>query len=113
MSEIVERVPGFVMNRDNVTEPNVFMRGIGTDIESAASNSAIGMFVNEVYMASAMAFSMELFDLERVEVVRGPQGTLYGKNVTGGVVNFVTRKPSEETEAQPQGRGRQLRFHGV
>ena len=99
MSEIIERVPGFVINRDNVTEPNIFMRGIGTDIESAASNSAIGMFVNDVYMSRAMAFAMDLHDLERVEVVRGPQGALYGKNVTGGVVNFVSKKPSQETEA--------------
>lgn len=99
ISEIIGRVPGFVMNSDNVTEPNVFMRGIGTDIESAASNSSIGMFVNEVYMARAQAFAMELFDLQQVEVVRGPQGILYGKNVTGGVVNFVTNKPTDNDEA--------------
>lgn len=98
MSEIIGRVPGFVMNNDNITEPNIFMRGIGTDIESAASNSSIGMFVNEVYMPRAMAFSMDLFDMERVEVVRGPQGILYGKNVTGGVVNFITKKPTQDTE---------------
>ncbi|WP_116365257.1 TonB-dependent receptor [Parahaliea mediterranea] len=100
ISEVIGRVPGFVMNADNVTEPNIFMRGIGTDIESAASNSAIGMFVNEVYLSRAMAFSMDLVDIARVEVVRGPQGTLYGKNVTGGVVNFVTNRPSDETDAQ-------------
>tara|TARA_R110002110_G_scaffold91264_2_gene237512 strand:- start:132736 stop:135099 length:2364 start_codon:yes stop_codon:yes gene_type:complete len=98
-TEIIERVPGLVINSDNVTQPNVFMRGIGTDIQSAASNPSVGMFVNEVYMARAMAFSMELFDLQQVEVVRGPQGILYGKNVTGGVVNFVTNKPTDETTA--------------
>lgn len=98
-SEIASRVPGFTFNPDNVSEPNIFLRGIGTDIESAASNPAIGFFLNDVYLSRAQGTAIELFDLERVEIVRGPQGTLYGKNVVGGAINFVTRKPTDEFRA--------------
>lgn len=98
-SEIASRVPGFTLNPDNVSEPNIFLRGIGTDIESAASNAAIGFFLNDVYLPRAQGTAIELFDLERVEIVRGPQGTLYGKNVVGGAINFITRKPSDEFRA--------------
>lgn len=98
-SEIANRVPGFTLNPDNITEPNIFLRGIGTDIESAASSAAIGFFLNDVYLPRAQGTAIELFDLERVEVVRGPQGTLYGKNVVGGAINFVTRKPTDEFRA--------------
>ncbi|WP_159931235.1 TonB-dependent receptor [Oceanicoccus sp. KOV_DT_Chl] len=106
MLEVVNRVPGFTMNAENVMEPNVFIRGIGTDIESAAANSSIGVFVDNVYMARSMAFAMDIFDLERVEVLRGPQGTLYGKNVVGGVINFITAKPTEQQDGMFEvGRG--------
>ena len=98
-SEIASRVPGFTLNPDNVSEPNIFLRGIGTDIESAASSAAIGFFLNDVYLPRASGTAIELFDLERVEIVRGPQGTLYGKNVVGGAINFITRKPTDEFRA--------------
>lgn len=98
-SEIAGRVPGFTFNPDNVSEPNIFLRGIGTDIESAASSAAIGFFLNEVYMPRSQGTSIELFDLERVEIVRGPQGTLYGKNVVGGAINYITKKPTDTFRA--------------
>lgn len=101
-SEIAMRIPGFTMNPDNVTEPNIFLRGIGTDIESAASSAAIGFFLNEVYLPRSQGSVIELVDLDRVEVVRGPQGTLYGKNVVGGAINYITRKPTEEFRAGAQ-----------
>ncbi len=98
-SEIASRVPGFTLNPDNISEPNIFLRGIGTDIESAASSAAIGFFLNDVYLPRAQGTAIELFDLERVEIVRGPQGTLYGKNVVGGAINFITRKPTDTFRA--------------
>jgi len=75
-SEIASRVPGFTLNPDNISEPNVFLRGIGTDIESAASNPAVGFFLNDVYLARPQGTAMEPFDLERVRGVRGerPRG---------------------------------------
>ena len=58
-SEIASRVPGFTLNPDNVSEPNIFLRGIGTDIESAASNAAIGFFLNDVYLPRAQGTAIE------------------------------------------------------
>jgi iron complex outermembrane receptor protein len=97
--EVINHVPGFTINADNLTEPNLFMRGVGTDIESAASNSAIGFFMDDIYLSRSMAYAMDIFDIQRIEILRGPQGTLYGKNVVGGVVNFVSNKPTVENTA--------------
>ncbi len=98
--EIVDRVPGFVINTDNITEPNMFMRGIGTDIEASAANPSVAVFIDDVYISRAGGTLGELWDLERVEVLRGPQSTLFGKNVVGGLVHFVTRKPDQEFNAR-------------
>lgn len=76
----------------------VTMRGIGlNDINSNISPS-VGMYIDEVFLASPAMLGFSLFDLERVEVLKGPQGTLYGRNTTGGAINFVTKKPGNELE---------------
>ncbi|MCR8922816.1 TonB-dependent receptor [Dasania sp. GY-MA-18] len=96
LDDIAGRVPGFQMNAYNAAEPELFMRGIGSDIESAGAAAAIGIYIDGVYISRGTGATGDLFDLERVEVLRGPQGTLYGKNVVGGAVNFITKKPSLE-----------------
>lgn len=93
LNDIAERTPGFQMNAYSAGEPELFMRGIGSDIESAGAAAAIGMYVDGVYVSRGTAAAMDLFDLQSVEVLRGPQGTLYGKNVVGGAINFITRRP--------------------
>ena len=98
--EVVDRVPGFMMNADNITEPNMFMRGIGTDIEASAANPSVAIFVDDVYISRAGGTLGELWDLDRVEVLRGPQSTLYGKNVVGGLVHFITHKPTREFQSK-------------
>lgn len=76
----------------------VTMRGIGlNDINSNISPS-VGTYIDEVFLASPAMLGFSLFDLERVEVLKGPQGTLYGRNTTGGAINFVTKKPGHELE---------------
>ena len=114
-ADIATYVPGFTFNPDNVTEPNIFLRGVGSDIESAAAGPAVGFFLNDVYLSRAQGTAIELFDFERIEVVRGPQGTLYGKNVVGGAINFVTRKPTDEFRAYMEatvGNYKTLEFRG-
>ena len=66
---------------------------------SLSQSSPVASYIDEVYKGNFVLFGVEMYDLARVEVLRGPQGTLYGKNTTGGAINFVTRKPGFETEA--------------
>jgi iron complex outermembrane receptor protein len=103
MRDLATRVPGLTLNVGNVTDSEVFMRGIGSDIQSAAADRAVGIFIDGVYMSRGTGTLVDLYGLERVEVVRGPQSLLYGKNVVGGLINYVSKKPSEEFDSQLEG----------
>ncbi len=76
------------------TQPNFSLRGVSVANEYNANQaSPIGVYVDDVYLANRAAHGMGLFDLDRVEVLRGPQGTLFGRNTTGGTINFITIQP--------------------
>jgi iron complex outermembrane recepter protein len=76
------------------TSPNFSMRGVGVTNEFAANTaSPIGVYVDEVSQTFRYTHGLSLYDLDRVEVLRGPQGTLFGRNTTGGAVNIITRQP--------------------
>ncbi|WP_374527604.1 TonB-dependent receptor [Novosphingobium sp.] len=77
------------------TQPNFSLRGISVANEYNSNQaSPVGVYIDDVYLANRTAHGMGLFDLDRVEVLRGPQGTLFGRNTTGGAINFITRGPS-------------------
>ncbi len=103
LTEVATRTPGFSMGTFNVAQPQLFIRGIGSNDDGAGADSSVVVFIDEVYVGRNSGTAMDLFDLERVEVLRGPQGTLYGKNVVGGAINLVTRKPDEEFRAKLEG----------
>lgn len=77
------------------TQPNFSLRGISVANEFNSNQaSPVGVYIDDVYIAARTSHGMGLFDLDRVEVLRGPQGTLFGRNTTGGAINFITRQPS-------------------
>ncbi len=104
LNDIAYRTPGVNFNQFNLGEPRIYIRGIGSNSDSAASDPAVGVFLDEVYIGRTGGSAFDLFDLERVEILRGPQGTLYGKNTNGGAINFVTSRPSMD-EPQLRVRG--------
>ncbi len=78
---------------DGRTRPRWFLRGVGTNDTGANTVSPIGIYNDDVYLNNVYLQGFPLFDIEQVDVLRGPQGTLWGKNTTGGAVNIVSRKP--------------------
>ena len=94
--DITSLVPNMLLNLPYGPEaqPTFTLRGVTTQDFSQNQSSPIAMYVDEVYKPVGAVQALQTFDLERVEVLRGPQGTLYGKNATGGAVNFYSSNPS-------------------
>lgn len=80
------------------SNPSISIRGVGISDFADSNEGPVAMYIDEVYLGSLAGQAANVFDIERVEVLRGPQGTLYGRNTTGGLVHFVTKKPSQELE---------------
>jgi len=75
------------------TRPRWWIRGVGTGAQGFDVQSPVGVYFDDVYFSNANATGQPIYDLERVEVLEGPQGTLWGKNTTGGAINFISAKP--------------------
>ncbi|MBO6527557.1 TonB-dependent receptor [Erythrobacter sp.] len=96
-TEIAFQVPGLqIKSGFSASNPTIFLRGVGINDFSPSNSGAVGVTVDDLFFNSSTGQLFQLYDLERVEVLKGPQGTLYGRNTTGGVVNFFTRKPEFE-----------------
>lgn len=95
VSAIAQQVPNLNVT-EQIGQARITMRGIGVDNISAASEGSIAFNVDGVFYSRSSAALGGFFDLERIEVLRGPQGTLYGRNATGGSVNLITKKPGFE-----------------
>ncbi|MDB5719432.1 MAG: TonB-dependent receptor [Alphaproteobacteria bacterium] len=82
---------------------SAFIRGIGQQDPVAGFEPGVGIYVDDVYLNRPQAAVLDIYDVERIEVLRGPQGTLYGRNTTGGAVKYVTRRLSDRTELHLKG----------
>jgi iron complex outermembrane receptor protein len=76
--------------------PAITVRGIGMNNFNANNNPSVGVYLDEVFLASPAMINMAMLDVGRIEVLKGPQGTLYGRNATGGAVNIISAKPEQE-----------------
>ncbi|MCD2516144.1 TonB-dependent receptor [Massilia sp. G4R7] len=77
-----------------------FIRGVGQADPLAGFESGVGIYIDDIYLARPQAAVADIYDVERIEVLRGPQGTLYGRNTIGGAVKYVTRKLAPQTDAR-------------
>lgn len=96
-------VPNVNFSRGNFGGYNFQIRGIGTKLVATSAEGATGIHENYIPLQFNTLADAEFFDVERVEVLRGPQGTLYGRNATGGVVNIISAKPIDQLAASITG----------
>ena len=90
---LVLAVPNVNFSKGNFTGYNFQIRGIGSKLVAASGDAGTGIHLNNAPLIANNLFETEFYDMERVEVLRGPQGTLYGRNATDGVVNLLTTPP--------------------
>ena len=98
IQDLALRTPGLTVGAVDPIQNNFSLRGIGTAAgisQNAGGDGSVVVFVDGVYAGRGGTPDLDVLDLERVEVLRGPQGTLFGKNAIGGLIQFVSRKPSD------------------
>ncbi|MFV3076971.1 TonB-dependent receptor [Niveispirillum fermenti] len=93
IDDIASRTPGLNFDAFPASQPRITIRGIGSSDRGAAGDPSSAVFLDEVYLGRPAAVAFDAFDVSRIEVLKGPQGTLYGRNVVGGAVNVVTNRP--------------------
>lgn len=95
--DLTQYVPNMIghLNGGPGSAASYFIRGLGSTEIIATVDPPVGTYVDEIFIARQNANSMDLFDPERIEILRGPQGTLFGRNTTGGAVNVVLKKPAK------------------
>lgn len=100
LQDVAMRVPGLNVSYFSIGQPSIHMRGIGSNDDGAALDNSVVIFLDDIYVGRISTIDINVLDLQRIEVLRGPQGTLYGKNAIGGAINMVSALPREEPGLQ-------------
>ena len=96
LTDIATRVPGLTFSPFSPGQNIVALRGASSNDDGAGTDNSVAIFVDDVYLGRVSNINPEMFDIARIEVLRGPQGTLYGKNTIGGAINIVSTQPNSE-----------------
>lgn len=96
VADLGKITPGFSYQPNSYGQPTLFIRGMGFFNNATAITPAVSVYVDQVPLSFPSTTAGAMLDLERVEVLKGPQGTLFGQNSTGGAVNFIAAKPTDE-----------------
>ncbi len=98
ITALADLVPGTTLKTSRATNTTLtaFIRGIGQQDPVAGYEQGVGVYLDDVYLARPQGALTDIYDLERIEVLRGPQGTLYGRNTIGGAIKYVTRRLSNK-----------------
>jgi iron complex outermembrane receptor protein len=94
--DLATYAPSFKSDNVGPADPTFTMRGIGSNERGAGSDRSVVVFLDDIYIGRSAGTVFELYDIERIEMLRGPQGTLSGRNVVGGAINIITKKPTED-----------------
>jgi iron complex outermembrane receptor protein len=98
--DLAEQTPGLLAKYgpNGLATVGFYVRGVGINDFTGTVDPSVGIYVDEVFQPTPDMLNFAVYDIARVEVLRGPQGTLYGRNSTGGAINFITAKPTREFE---------------
>ncbi len=99
VSELFRGMPGLHFgNHQDMKTSETSIRGVRSESRSAGQDPAVGYYLDEVFLGPGVSSSIDYFDIQQIEVLRGPQGTLFGRNTIGGAINITSRKPTDEPE---------------
>lgn len=113
LSDVAMRTPNFTVTEYSLGQPGTYIRGIGSNEDGASGDNSVAIFLNGVYLARGSSQTVDMYDIERVEVLRGPQGTLWGKNAVAGTVSITTARPTDQFESAVEATAGNLNWAGV